>query len=70
MYLAAGSTPGAISLGNTKPLYRSDIRPDTLKNVKSVEELKVGDSDRRKDRLSRGATGIKEGKIDYGAQNG
>ena len=33
------------------------------------KELKVGDSKRRRDRLSRGGTNIKEGKTVYGAQN-
>ena len=61
-YLAAGSTPGAISLQIRKPRKRSDMRPDTLKNAKSVEELKVRDAEMRRDRRSRGGTDVKEGK--------
>ena len=52
-YLEVGSTPGAILLRNTGPRKRSDIRSDTLKNAKRVEELKVGDSERRKGRRPR-----------------
>ena len=37
------------------------MRPETLKNVRIVEELKIGDSVRR-DRRSRGDADIKEGK--------
>ena len=40
------------------------MRTDTLKNGKSVKELKVGDSERR-DRRSWGGTDVKEGKTDY-----
>ena len=36
--------------------------PDTLKNAKSIEELKVGDSESRKGRRSRVGTDVKEGK--------
>ena len=35
--------------------------PDTLKNAERVEELKVGDSERRKGRRSRGGIDVKEG---------
>ena len=45
----------------TKPSQRSDIMPDTLKNAKSVEELKLGDSERRKGRRSQGSIDVKEG---------
>ena len=45
------------------------MRPDTLKNAKSVEELKLGDSERRKDRRSRGGNDTKEEKNDYGEPN-
>ena len=34
-----------------------------------MEEVKVGDSERRKDRHSWGGTGARKGKIDYRAQN-
>ena len=45
------------------------MTPVTLKNAKSVEELNVGNSERRRDRHSRGGTDVKEGKTDYGTQN-
>ena len=35
--------------------------PDTLKNAKSAEEPKVGDSERRDETLT-GSTDVKEGK--------
>ena len=52
-YLSACGTPGAISQRNTKP--------DPLKSTKSVEELKVGDLERRY-RRSRGSANVKERK--------
>ena len=61
-YLAAGSTPRAISLQNTQLRWRSNIRPYIPKNAKNVEELKVRGSERRTDRRSRGGTEVKERK--------
>ena len=68
-YLAASSTPGAITLRNTEPRSRSHRRPDTLKKAKSVEGLKVGESERRRDRRAREALTSRKGKTDYGAHN-
>ena len=45
------------------------MTPDTLKNAESVEDLKIGDSERRRDRRSRGGTDVREGKTDYGVEN-
>ena len=37
------------------------MKPDILKNAKSVEELQVGDSERRREERSRGGIDVKEG---------
>ena len=37
--------------------------------MRRVEELKAGDSERRKDGRSLGDTDVKEGKTDYGEFN-
>ena len=43
------------------------MRPDTLKNSKSVKELKVRDLERRRGRHSQGGTDVKIRKTNYEA---
>ena len=65
-YLGSISQQAALQVryrcGRQSYVKKYQTRPDALKNTKRVKEVKVGDSERRKDRRSRRGTDVKEGE--------